>query len=109
MTWADVAHHHICLVTSSDLSKDLVHEDFTHIQEKVADAMLDEVPEDQMMKLGTSKSGLKVGVSWYHQIIPKVVSRTEGSPGYRFYGPGELSFRTYKLIVTDKKCGENPE
>ena len=106
-SWAEVAKHHICLITSDDLTKDLTHEDFLHIQNEICIKMLN-LPDDlvdkcQIRKSGTRTGGIQLalehaeGVSWYRETVPhlKPLDSASGSK-YRFYGPGERPFKCFK-------------
>ena len=117
LTWADVAKHHICLITSADLDKLLDHEDYLHIQEEVM-RVLEETLVEDWTPFRAAKSGVREGVlqlaietgegiDWYEANVPSFLPKKEGEPGFRFYRPGKRPFQAYKVVVSKPETADN--
>ena len=100
-----------------DLNKNLVHEDFLHIQEKLnwKIAELEDMEISCVLKSGLRDGAIQLaikhekGVEWYKEVIPTIPPKNENDTKYQFYGPGEKPFTTFKTAITDLKAAENTE
>ena len=117
LTWADVAKHYICLITSANLDKMLAHDDYQHIEREVL-KRLKTIPIEDYAKLRVLKSGVREGViqialeygqgvGWYADNIPSFPPKKDGEPGYRFFKPGERPFRTFKAVVSEPEAADD--
>ena len=97
---------------------ELVHEDYAHIQKKLVPEWLEDPASMELstvMKGGMRNGGIQLalktdeGVNWYRAIIPSIVPRIEGSPGYRFFGPGQKPFYNYKATTVETEHSVNPD
>ena len=117
-TWAEVAKHHICLITSDNLGKDLDHKDFLDIQSQMCTHLMD-LPNELIGKCQVRKSGMRnggiqlalehaEGVNWYRKIIPNLETLDQGTK-LRFFGPGERPFRCYKAYSSETRVSKDKE
>ena len=119
VTWTEVAKFNLCLITSTDLDKVLIHDDFLHIQEEVF-RLLEETPDTDWELVRIAKGGLREGflqialesgsgVAWFAANTSAMKPRIEGEPGYQFFGPGKRPFNTFKAIVSHLTKEVEPE
>ena len=117
LTWADVAKHRICLITSNDLDRMLVHEDWVHIGKQVLKNVR-KLPRSEYAKTRVVKSGVREGIiqftldseegiRWFEEIVPSFPPKNDGEPGYRFFKPGQRPFQTFKVVVSEPEAADD--